>query len=209
MNILLIEDHPITAMGVTKTLETCYKNAQTQHVKNGKDALAIIHKCTFNLIICDILLPDTDTQNLVFEILRLQPNIKILMLSSYQDEIYAIPYLSMGASGYINKNKSEKEFIMAVEMVMAGQVAISQQIIHNNLNRNNSSYTLENPFNKLSKRELELLNHLLSGERMKDICRIMKIEQSTSSTLKKRIMTKLGVASMMDLFNLANQFGMK
>ena len=74
-------------------------------------------------------------------------------------------------------------------------------------NEVNGNLLFDNPFLKLSKRELELYKHLIQGVYIKKIGRIMNIEQSTATTLKKRMFTKLGVSNMIELTQLSIEYG--
>jgi len=207
MNVLNVEDHPITALGIKNIFEDHYKEANFYQVSNGNDALKKLNEISFKIVILDIVLPNTDTHALFKSIRKLQPECKILIHSNYQDEIYAMRYISMGASGFLNKSKPEDEFVMAINMILAGQVFVSQEVVQNSMGANKETLNYNNPFENLSKRELELFNHIIKGEQMKYICDVMKIQQSTSATLKKRIMNKLGVKNMIELINLAKEYG--
>lgn len=209
MNVLLIEDHPITAMGIEQVFEDHFDSVKVHIATNGKEALNKINAFSFKVIVMDVVLPDTDTHALLFEALRIQPESKILIHSNCQDEIYAMPYISMGASGYLNKTSSEIDFVQAVKLVMSGQLVLSQKVMQKNINRKTNAANLGSPFQKLSKRELEFFNHLIKGDSIKDISVVMHIEPSTAATLKKRMMKKLGVTGMVELIRVADEFGYK
>lgn len=209
MNVLIIEDHPITAMGIEQVFDDHFDSAKIHFAINGKEAIQKLNSMPFKVIVMDIVLPETDTHALLFETLRIQPDSKILIHSNYQDEIYAMPYISMGASGYLNKSSSELDFVQAIKLVMAGQLVLSQQVMRKNMNHKTNSANLGSPFQKLSKRELEFFNHLIKGDSIKDISTVMHIEPSTSATLKKRMMKKLGVTGMVELIKVADEFGYK
>lgn len=209
MNVLIIEDHPITAMGVEQIFEDYFECSEVHIASNGKDAINKINTISFKVMIMDIVLPDTDTHALLFEALRVQPNSKILIYSNYQDEIYAMPYISMGASGYLNKTNSEENFVQAIKMILAGQLYLSQKVIQKNMNRKSNTANMGSPFQKLSKRELEFFNHLIKGYSVKDISAVMHIEPSTAATLKKRMMKKLCVTGIVELIKVADEFGYK
>lgn len=209
MNILIIENHPITALGTKQVLEDNFDAVNVQIAPDGNVAVNIMNDNSYEVIVMDIVLPDTDSHALLHDIKRLQPQSNVLIYSNSQDEVYAMPYIKMGASGFLNKSKSEEDFILAIKMVSSGQLFLSQQVIKKSMNNQNNSLELESPFQKLSKRELELFNHIIKGKRMKVISSTMNIEQSTTATLKKRMMIKLGVNNMVELINLSNEFGFK
>lgn len=209
MNVLLIEDHPITAMGIKHVFHDNFESTEVHIASNGKESLVLLNSTAYTVVVMDIVLPDTDSHALLFNIKRLQPEAKILMYSNCQDEVYAMPYISMGANGFLNKSHPEEDFVLAVKMILANQIFLSQRVINKKIKKKLFTLDMGSPFRTLSKRELELFNHLMKGERMKDISSTMNIHQSTAATLKKRLMKKLGVDSMVDLVNVAVEFGFK
>lgn len=209
MNVLVIEDQPITALGVERLVMENFDTSHIHIATTGKQALHKINEFSFQLVIMDIVLPQTDSHALLFDIMRLQSNCKVLIYSNNRDEVYAMSYVSMGASGYLNKINPKEDFVMAIKMILGGQLFLSERVIRNNINQKTKKVNTESPFKKLSKRELEFFNHYIKGSRIKDICGIMNVEQSTAATLKKRMMTKLGVDGMVNLINIANEFGYK
>jgi DNA-binding NarL/FixJ family response regulator len=194
-------------MGVAHLFEDHFDGVVFHHAKNGKEALLKLNSIAFTVMILDVVLPDTDTHALLFETRRIQPQLKTLIYSNYPEHIYAMPYIKMGAVGYLNKAILEDEFVKAVKTILSGQVYISQDLMHSNINQHTNSFTLGNPFDTLSNRELEIFNHIIEGKKMTAIRIVMKIEQSTTSTLKKRLMLKLGVTNMVDLINMAKAYG--
>lgn len=209
MNVLLIENHPIMAKGIQHVFENHFEIINVDISKNGKQALEALNNNTYKVVVMDIVLPNTDSHTLLHHIKRLQNEAKILIFSNNQDEVYALPYITMGANGYLNKSQSEQDFVLAIRMILAGQLFLSQRVINKKMKINSYNNEPDTPFKKLSKRELELFNHLMKGKRMKDASTIMNIHQSTAATLKKRMMKKLGVNSLVDLINLAKEFGFK
>ncbi|MCH8555752.1 MAG: response regulator transcription factor [Schleiferiaceae bacterium] len=204
--ILIVEDHPVTAIGSKIMLEETFKDITTYLATNGSEALKEIKKQAMDVVILDIILPDTDTHSLLQEILRLQPKAKVLAFSSCNDEVFAMPYVRMGAAGYISKSAPKTDFILAVQNLIAGKLYLSTELLQTYMEKAGKGKHGATPFEKLSARELELLTHLIKGVRIKEITHIMNIEQSTAATLKNRVMTKLGVDNIIDLVKLANEY---
>jgi DNA-binding NarL/FixJ family response regulator len=202
---LLIDDHPIAAIGIQFLLHDNFKNVEVHKLTSGKGILSLIKKINFDMIIMDLMLPKTDTQALVSNILVLQAEVRVLMYTSCSEDIYAIPYLQLGAKGFIHKSSSDEEIILAIKTILTGNIFLSKNSFSGNLGP--SFKNLENPFYQLSKRELEILNHLLSGKSAKEIAAFMNLAQSTIATQKMRIIKKLQVKNMFDVFHLAKQYG--
>lgn len=209
MNVLIIEDHPITTLGLVQILEKNFDGIKIQTAGDGVEAIEKLKGDSFEVIITDIVLPNTDSNALLMQIKNIQPQSRVLVYSNNPDEVYAMHFINMGASGYINKSQSMDNFVMGIKMILAGQLFMSEKVIKKHKNEKSNFTRSTSPFTNLTKRELEVFNHLIKGERLKDICHIMKLKQSTISTLKTRIMTKLGVDNLVDLTSLAYEYGLK
>jgi DNA-binding NarL/FixJ family response regulator len=204
MNILIIEDHPITSLGLKNIIESNFKVKQIDITVDGKSSVKMAKKNNYNLITLDIVLPDTDTQSLLGNLKRITPTSEILIVSNKDPKVYAMSYISSGASGYIKKTEKSRNIVTAINTILQGQIYLSKEVFINNLNNNKCGLANNSPTSKLSDRELEVFRHLLNGDRIKDISMIMNIHQSTASTLKKRIMKKFDVDNLIDLKIKAN-----
>lgn len=210
MNVLIIEDHPITAMGLKMLVDDNFEKTEVDIAHNGKSALKMAKDKAYHLIILDISLPQTDTQKLLENLTIISKGIQILICSNHDANIYAMPYISVGASGFVHKSSSEQEIVSAIKSVIKGQMYIEKEVLMNNLNHKTKVKTQNKPINNIfSSRELEVFTHLMEGKRIKDISEIMNIHQSTASTLKKRIMEKANVDNLIDLKNLADDIVLK
>lgn len=205
MNILIVEDHPITIMGLNQVLHAHFEDVTIHEATNGVLAAQFIAKVAYELCILDIMLPNTDTHAFMHQLLKQQPNCKVLVYTNSPEASYARKYISLGACGYINKLASSSEFIIAIQVVLAGQVYVSEMLMRQALGAKSNVQINENPFDRLTHRESELLTHILKGYKNHEICEILNIEPSTVATIKVRLMRKLGVHNMVDLLTLAQQ----
>jgi len=205
-SILVVDDHPIIGFGLQFLLKK-YLMEVNVFVETAVEAvLTQIKNKQFDLVIMDVLLPKTDTQSLVNRIMTLQPATAILMHSSCSEEIYAMPYMQLGAKGYLHKSASDEEVLLAISTVLSGHIFISKKAAKQ---RNIFYNTLSNnPFGELSKRELEVLSHLLLGRSVKEIAEVLNLGQSTIATQKSRILSKVNVSNIVDLVKLAEQYGL-
>jgi two-component system invasion response regulator UvrY len=205
-HLLTIEGHPITALGMNVLIEEILKDVTIYQTMTGSDALKKLKKQVMDIIILDPALPKTDTNFLLQELLRIQPKVKVLIFSNRNEKVFALPFIRIGASGYIVRSAPKAEFILAIHNLIAGKLYFNIEQLQTqkkNIGKNKDEIS---PFERLSGRELELFTHLITGLRIKEITHIMNIEQSTVATLKKRIMIKLGVDNMVDLVKLSTVF---
>jgi two-component system invasion response regulator UvrY len=202
MNVLNIEHHPVTALGVEKLFKENFDDITYYHTSDGENIPSILKETSFDVIVLDIIIPNTDIHNLLIKIRNKQPNAKILIFSHYSEGLYAMHYISLGVNGYLRKSSSVENFVFAIKMILNGQLYISNDLVQKNMDTKTKKFT-GNHFETLSNRELEIFGHIVNGISMKRICNIMSIEQSTSATLKKRMMQKLKVNNMVELVKLS------
>lgn len=199
MDVLIVDDHPVTAHGVKKMLTDILGSPRLVHVMDGKSAKKEVQSHNFDLAVLDVYLPDSDGHALLYQLLQITPDLKVLVYSSCSPEIYAPMYKAAGALAYIHKSSTFMEFSIALKKVLANKTHFP--ILTDNTDPN------ENPFDKLSTREKEVFSHLVKGRSMKEICQLTSLEASTISTQKARIFQKLGVQNTIDLFRMAQAYG--
>ena len=202
MNILINDNHAITALGIKLIIEKNFKNAEISLAKSQDEVLDLISKNNYDVII----LGNTDAlevmKQMFKKIKKHQDDAKILICAENQNIVYEIPLLNMGSSGIIYKSSSEQDFVLAINVVMAGFVFASQDVFEQN-STNGHNMLIETPSKKLSNRELDVFKLLTQGESVKNISKNLELHQSTVSTLKKRVMTKLGVDNIVELSKVA------
>lgn len=200
--LLLVDDHFIIRTGLKLVIETFMPDCIIEEADDGDSSFEKIKKNSYDLMILDVNMPNTDSFVLVSNILALKPEMKILMFSMNDEEVYARRYLKMGVMGYIKKDEHVDEIKKAITTVLNNKKYISNslsQILIEDLHNNNS----ENPFESLSLREFEIVRHLIRGESVAEICQKLTLHSSTVGTHKARIFEKLKCSNIIDLNLLA------
>jgi len=177
-------------------------HSKIEEADNGESCIGWIKKEDFDIIILDVNMPDTDSFGLVNTIVALKPESKILMFSMNDDQIYAKRYLKLGVKGYVRKDEPENEIKKAITQVLNNKKYISQRL-SDTLIKELSGEGPENPFDKLSAREFEIVQHLAKGESLSEICHKLTLHPSTVGTHKARIFEKLSCNNIVELNTLA------
>lgn len=199
MHILIVEDHLVSALGIELLLKGHFNGVHVEIASNGKECLHALRSKNFDLVVLDLVLPGTDTTSLIQTILQ-NPNTKILALTSLKDEVFAQVYLQLGIHGYLNKHAGAENILLAVNTVLSDNLFIPSSAIKNIQNLK------QNPFSKLSKREMELVLQLLEGKSTTEASKIMSIASNSTSTLKARALKKLGVDNVVDLLKKFDEY---
>lgn len=202
--IVIADHHPITRFGIKSHL--CVgKNPYSVigEVAHGNKLMSIIKKKKPCLLLLELNMPGIDGFQILKDISRDFPKTKIIVFSSYPDEIYAHHCITSGASGYVNKTTETKDFERIIASVMAGKIYISKTL-EKTENTSIESEKNKNLYQKLSSRETEVLNLLLTGKRNKDIAIHLNINEKTVSTYKSRLLKKLEIQNLAELINHIN-----
>lgn len=204
MNILIADDHSVVRQGVALILREAFNSIDIYHAESFSEILEKLKKQAINLILLDINLPGGNNVSMINNIKEIQPGLKVLMFSAYDEDQYAVRYIHAGVDGYLNKLSSESKIIEAVGEILRGGRYFSDKI-KNRIFENVINKVPENPLNSLSNREMEIADLLAKGEGNLEIANRLDIKMSTVSTYKSRIFEKLGinnVVSLAEKFNL-------
>ena len=201
LEILLAEDHSIVRMGTNMLINELYASVRVTEATTFTTALRLLRDQPFDLLILDINIPGGDNLQMIGQIRQMREDLPILIFSSYEEGIYAIRYLREGANGYIQKESSPEEIKIAIQKVLNRETYAStavQQQLFDYLGRSKKEF---NPggLNKLSNRELEIMQLLVKGHSSSQIKDSLGIQLSTISTFKARIFEKMEVNNVVEL----------
>ena len=201
--ILIADDHFIVRTGISVLLKEEFPNAEIDECKDGNCARERIKANRYDLAILDINMPDTNLVDLLKSIFPLHPDLKVLILTMSKEDIYARTYLQLGVKGFINKEAESSEIRRAIVNVLNNKRYLSPRM-QDNLTQEVLEGRTKNPFETLSSRELEIMNHLVEGKNVSAIAAILSLQLSTISTHKAKIMHKLGVSNMIELSKMVH-----
>ncbi len=201
--LLLVDDHAIIRTGLKLLIQESFAHCKIDEANDGNAAFEMVKNQDYDLVVMDINMPNTDSFGILQTILILKPSLKIIMFSMNEEEIYAKRYLKIGAMGYLKKDASNDEIIKAITLVLNNKRYISQELNEKLLSDLQSNRQSENPFDKLSPREFEIVQHLAHGDSVSEIAEKLKLHTSTIGTHKARIFQKLNCHNIIELNNMA------
>jgi len=117
-NILLAEDHPVVRMGMVLLLKEIYPQLIVEEAATTDDILKNLCEKKFDLLLLDINIPGGNSTRIIKTIKLTQPSIPILVVTGYDEEMYAIRYLKAGVEGYIQKDSNPSEMKKAIQKVL-------------------------------------------------------------------------------------------
>ncbi|HTL08646.1 MAG TPA: response regulator transcription factor [Chitinophagaceae bacterium] len=202
---LLIDDHAIVRLAVKMMLQENYANTVIHESWSAPQAMALLEASPYDLVIMDLLMPQTDSTSLVEQILHHYPGTRILVFTMMAESIFATRYFQLGIKGFLNKDCEEKEILAAVDLILSDKKYLSPQL-NNALIESTFNTRSENPFEDLSAREREVVRLLLKGKSPQQIKQVLNIEHSTVGTYKIRIFEKMKVTNIVDLLDIARLY---
>jgi len=206
-NILLADDHSIVRMGVKSLLQRDLPEYIVDEAENETEIETQVKQKKYQLIILDIDIPQGDFVKLMHWLLTITPDANILIFSMHEESIYGQRCLQLGARGYLHKSANDNVILNAINRVLSGKKYISPDLAEL-LSDNKTSDSTLNPLLKLSIREMEIMLLLNKGRTLAEICEVLKIQYSTVSTFKRRIMEKLNVKSMHSLYKFMQSYNL-
>ena len=160
-----------------------------------------------DVLLLDINLPGKNGIDVLKALREENPRLKVLMLSMYPEDQYAVRALKAGAYGYLNKASAPEQLLDAVAQIMSGRKFITPEIAQS-LANNLASDGAELPHTKLSDREYQTLCLMASGKRLADIAVTLALSPKTVSAYRARILEKMGMTNNAELTHYALKQGL-
>lgn len=170
------------------------------------EALIELKKNFFDLIILDINLPRGKKHNMIDDLRELQKDVKILIFSVHEEDIYGFSYIQAGANGYLNKLSDNHTIVKAVKAILEFGKYISANIIEKFISFSQNKKEKSNPLEELSQRQFEIAELLAKGYGNLEISNELNIKMTTVSTHKLNIFKKAEIANIIELSELFKRF---
>lgn len=205
--ILIVDDHPLVREGLTSRiqaqpdLEVC---GEASGVSEAVDCLA----ANPDLVIVDILLAEGNGMELIKKIRERAPRVRILVVSTFDESLYAERALRAGAHGYINKRELQDSVLDAIRAVLAGGSYLSSKVTHisNGPSIHESDEKGSDPVERLSNRELEVFRLIGEGHATRAIADQLHLSIHTIDTHREKLRRKLGLKNGTELMQRAVQW---
>ena len=206
--LLLVDDHTIVREGLRRILEATGDGFQIVEASSGFQALECLREQAFRLAIVDLSMPGMNGLELIKRIKGEYPGVSVLVLSMHAEEQYALRAFKAGANAYVTKDSAAGELVHAVHKVVNGGAYVTASLAERVVQQING--TLGVPRHaQLSDRELEVLRHIVAGERLTDIAEALHLSVKTISTHKTRIQEKLQLPNMASLIRYGLEQGLQ
>jgi DNA-binding NarL/FixJ family response regulator len=172
IRVLIVDDHPVVRYGLRTMLESEENIVVTGLAGSAKEALLEISRVQSDVVLMDLRMPEMEGAEAISELRRIQPDLRILVLTNYEADEDILRALQAGATGYILKNTPQEEIVRAVEMVYENKRCVPPGIAQRLLETIGRE--------QLSQRELEVLTLVAKGLTNKEIAKQLFISDKTA-----------------------------
>lgn len=200
---MIVDDHPFIRASVRMLLRQEQFDVVAE-ADNGVDAMRLIREYEPDIAILDISIPRMDGLEIIARVKAAHMSMKMLVLTSQVPGYFSLRCMRLGASGYVSKNDDLSELRKAIMAIMSGYTYFPE-ISLSSVNRYDCQATETQRIERLTDRELLILQQLARGLSNKAIGEIMLLSNKTISTYKTRLLEKLRVTSQVDLADLARR----
>lgn len=205
IDIVIADDHELIREGVKKIVRACADIHIVGEAADLAATLALVARHAPDVVVLDISLPGHEGLAGLAELRRSFPLQRVVMLSMYDEERYALGALRFGAAGYITKAMAAEELVKAIRQVMAGRTYIGPRLAELMARQANEPAP---PHLALTPREAEIVALIGAGLQIKQVAAELGISVSSVNTYRHRIFRKMGLASNAALIRYALKAGL-
>ena len=206
INILLVDDHELVRTGVNKILKEVKGFKVINECSTGEGAIKFCRNIEPDVILMDMDMPGIGGLEATKKILRMAPDIKIIILTAHTEEPFPTKVMQIGATGYLTKGTPPNDMVNAIRMVHSGQRYLPAEIAQK-MALNQFKSTKEKPFDNLSDRELQVMLMITRGKKVTDISEELHLNTKTINSYRYRMFEKLGISNDVELTHLAIRHG--
>ena len=207
MRILIVDDHAILRAGLKRILEDEFRDAQVSEAGNAEEALRALSQAPSEVVVLDISLPGRSGLDLLPEIRREHPATRVIVLSSFGDQQFAVRSLREGAGAFLTKEHAASELIEAIRTVVAGRRFVSAELAEQ-LAALVAADRPQHPHETLSAREFEVFRLIACAKSVGDIGAELGLSVKTVSTYRTRVLEKMGLSTNAELMQYAIRHGL-
>ena len=203
--LLIVDDHPIFRHGISQLIRQLREVTICGEAENAQSALEAMRRHTPDVFLMDISMPGKNGIELIKLMLAEQPRLVILVLSMHDESIYALRALRAGARGYVMKQQAMENVLDALRKVIDGGIYISPQFSEKLVFKviQGSDSDLGTPVDKLSDRELEVLQLFGRSKSTREIADALHLSVKTIETHRAHIKEKLGFKDAEEMVKFA------
>jgi DNA-binding NarL/FixJ family response regulator len=206
--IVIVDDHPLFRKGLEQLIHSEDSFAVCGEANNASEAMDVIRNLNPDLAIVDLSLPGANGIELIKNTRAEFPKLPILVLSMHDESLYAVRALRAGADGYVMKHEAMANVIQAIREVFNGRPYLSPAMAAQVITKfaHGQAEGKPDPTERLSDRELEILELIGKGAEVRDIAKCLHLSPKTVETHRSHIKEKLQLKNAREVARFALQW---
>lgn len=205
IKVLLVDDHDLVRTGLSRLLSDAEGIEVIGEAKSGEEALTHQKKEQPHVVLMDANMPGIGGLEATRRMLRFDPDLKVIALTVHGDEPYPSQFINAGAMGYLTKGTDIEEMVKAIHSVNRGKLYLAAEVAQQMAISQFSKHD-DNPFSKLSEREMQIMLMITRGEKVQNISDSLHLSPKTVNSYRYRLFEKLGVENDVGLTHLALRY---
>jgi len=203
IRVLIADDHALVRAGIRALVERIDGVVVVGEAGKGSEALELVRQLSPDLLLLDITMPDGNGFDVLDQLTKHYPEIRVIVLTVHEAGEYAIRAVREGAAGYLPKSAASTELEDAIRTVVTGKRYISPETAQNTIIEQGSRGTKRDLLATLSPRQREVLRLIAEGRTTKQIARELEISVKTVETHRAQLMERLGIHDVAGLVRYA------
>jgi DNA-binding NarL/FixJ family response regulator len=210
VRVLLVDDDDLMRAGLRSVLASDETIEVVGEAADGADAVDQVRRVRPDVVLMDIRMPTVDGISATRDVLAASPDVRVVVLTTFEQDDYIFEALGAGASGFLLKRTKPEELIGAIHTVASGDSLLSPSVTRRVIDRmaaQPSPVATSQRLESLTPRELEVLESIARGLSNREIAERFVIEESTVKTHVKRVLMKLGLRDRVQAVVFAYEHG--
>jgi len=212
IKVLLADDHTIARQGLRALLDSQEDIEVVGEAEDGRQAFEKTKELVPDVVVIDITMPNLNGIEATRQIKKLNPEIKVLVLTVHDNEEYVHQMLQAGASGYLLKESAVSDLVSAINAVKKGGIflspAISKVVVKDYIRHTEGGSGDFDSMDVLSSREREVLQLIAEGHTNREVAHLLKLSVKTVDVHRSHIMEKLNIHDVTGLVKYSIRKGL-